>query len=389
MKEKIKILQLVKSLGRGGAEMLLQETLKLHNLDRYEFHYIYFLPWKDQMVAGLEAAGGIVKNFSAKDNIRIAMQAPAIIRYINENNISLVHCHLPWAGFVGRYIHMRTSIPVIYTEHNKQERYHWITRTMNKISFNRQTRVIAVSNDVAESIEKHIHPKVRVQTILNGVNMEHFVRDPAAGLKIREEFNIDPGCILIGNIAVFRFQKRLKEWIDMMKMIHAKYPAVRGCVVGAGILNDEVRAYLKAQEMEHVILMPGLKTDVLPWLSAMDIFMMTSEFEGLPVALLEAMSMECAVVCTDAGGIKEVIRDKVDGFTVPVDEWQTLEQPLSRLIENDEERKQYAKRARKRVEEAFSLKVMVAQLEKLYDEILATTAKQPGRSNPVSNTYTA
>lgn len=373
MADKIKILHLVKSLGRGGAEMLLQETLKAHDKGQFEFHYIYFLPWKDQMVKGIEAAGGIVKNFSAVNNIKIALQTRNIIKYIRSNNIRLLHCHLPWAGFVGRLIHKVTGIPVIYSEHNKQERYHKITKAINKITFNSQTKVIAVSDDVAESIEKNIHPSVPVQTILNGVNMQHFVRDNSSGLAMRQQYKVDANCIVIGTIAVFRFQKRLKEWIDVFKSIHQQYPNVRGCVVGDGILNPEIRAYLKARDMEPYILFPGLQTDVLPWLSMMDIFMMTSEFEGLPVALLEAMSMQCAVVCTDAGGIKEVIRDKVDGFMVPVDEWPALSAPLSYLLQNPTEINAFGKRARKRIEEAFSLNVMVKQIETVYRQVAATS----------------
>ncbi len=362
----IKVLHIIKSLGRGGAEMLLQETLKQHDKTAFEFHYIYFLPWKDQMVAGLEENGAIVKNLPASNNVLIVLQIRKIIKYIRQNKIELLHCHLPWAGFVGRLIHVLTGIPVIYSEHNKQERYHWITRAINRLTFNRQNIAIAVSNDVAVSIQKNIHPKIPVQTILNGANTAHFVRNNEAGINIRRSYNIDPDCIVIGTIAVFRFQKRLKEWIDIFKIIHQKFPQVRGCIVGDGILNEEIRGYLKQQEMEEKIIFPGLQTNVLPWLSAMDIFMMTSEFEGLPVALLEAMSMECAVVCTDAGGIKEVIRDKQDGFLVPVNDWRDIEKPLIYLLENTGEIKAFGQKARQRVEESFSLQAMIDQTEKLY-----------------------
>ena len=156
----------------------------------------------------------------------------------------------------------------------------------------------------------------------------------------------------------------------MFKIMQNKFPGIRGCIVGDGILNAELRAHLKEQEMEEKILLPGLQTDVLPWLSAMDIFMMTSEFEGLPVALLEAMSMQCAVVCTDAGGIKEVIRNNIDGFMVPADKWMELEKPLSYLLHNPSEIKIFGGRARQRVEHAFSLKLMVEKTEALYSETL-------------------
>jgi hypothetical protein len=77
---KTKVLHIIKSLGRGGAEMLLQETLKQHDKSRFEFHYIYFLPWKDQMVAGLKNAGGLVTNIPAKNNKAIILQSKKIVK---------------------------------------------------------------------------------------------------------------------------------------------------------------------------------------------------------------------------------------------------------------------------------------------------------------------
>jgi len=92
---------------------------------------------------------------------------------------------------------------------------------------------------------------------------------------------------------------------------------------------------------------------------------MTSEFEGLPIALLEAMSMQCAIASTNAGGIKEVIRNDEDGLLTSVSEWEKL----SSLIEqykNPEYRKKMGHNARIRVESDFSIKTMVSLLEKLY-----------------------
>ncbi len=367
--QKIKVLHIIKSLGRGGAEMLLQETLKLHDKSAFEFHYIYFLPWKDQMVQGIRDAGGQVNNFPAGNNIRLLLQARKVIQYIRKNQIDIIHCHLPWAGFLGRWIHMRTRIPVLYTEHNKQERYHAITAFLNNISFNQQTLAIAVSGDVKESIIKNISPSIPVQVILNGVDTLQFRRDPEAGLRIRKENNIPEKAVMIGTIAVFRFQKRLKEWAELFKQVSDIHPGIYGCIIGDGPLNDEIRTHIRELGLESRILMPGLQTEVKPWLSAVDIFMMTSSFEGLPIALLEAMSMECTVVCTSAGGIREVIRNNTDGFTAEVEQWKDLQQPLTNLIGNPSLLTDWGKRARKRVQEDFSMTTMVQETEKLYHDI--------------------
>ncbi len=111
MDKKIKILHLIKSLGRGGAERLLPETLKKHNLNRFEFHYIYFLPWKNQMVEEIEKNGGTVSCFSANNNIQIFAKVRRIAAYVKEHDIQLIHCHLPWAGIVGRMVGKLTRAP--------------------------------------------------------------------------------------------------------------------------------------------------------------------------------------------------------------------------------------------------------------------------------------
>lgn len=366
----IKVLHVIKSLGRGGAEMLLQETLPYHDRSKYEFHYIYFLPWKDQMVGGIKRNGGIVHCISATNNLKIWMQADKIAEYAKANGIQLIHCHLPWAGFVSRRVYKKTGIPVIYSEHNKQERYRLPTKLLNKWTYNWQTAAIAVSGDVATSIHQHIGPKIPVHTILNGVAVDNFKRDTAAGLKIREQYGIASDTIVVGTIAVFRFQKRLKEWIDVFKATEEKHPGIRGIIVGDGMLKDEIHAHLEATGMKDKIILPGLQTEVKPWLSAMDIFMMSSVFEGLPIALLEAMSMECAVVSTDAGGVKEVIRDQQDGLLVKVEEWPKLQEALSRLITDPAQIKNYGSRARQRIQDSFSMQNMVQQIEALYDEVL-------------------
>ena len=174
---RIKILHIIKSLGRGGAEMLLPETLKFHNQTQFEFHYIYFLPWKNQMVEAIESAGGKVTCFKANNNIQLLLQFSKIIRYCKDNNIQLIHAHLPWAGFVSRLVYKSINTPVLYTEHNLQERYHFITKFINKFTFNWQTLGIGVSEDVTHSIVKNIQPSIPCQTVLNGVNTESFFKD--------------------------------------------------------------------------------------------------------------------------------------------------------------------------------------------------------------------
>lgn len=363
---KIKILHIIKSLGRGGAEMLLPETLKIHDKEKFEFHTIYFLPWKNQMVEALESAGGKVTCFSASNNIKLMQQYSGVIEYCKIHQIDLIHCHLPWAGFLGRLVFAITKIPVVYSEHNMQERYHIITKKINQFTFNSQCLALGVSEDVTNSIRKNINPKIPVKTLLNGANTDSFRRDPELGAKKKQELEIPENALVIGNVAVFRFQKRLLEWLNVFKEIETQNPTVFGIIVGAGPMEEEIKTELIKLKLEQKVFFPGLKTDVKPYFSTMDIFMMSSSFEGLPIALLEAMSMECAIVSTDAGGIKEVIRNGEDGLTCNVEEWKKLSGLCQILIDHPEKLSKYKKAARVRAVNNFSLRRMVDELEEIY-----------------------
>jgi glycosyltransferase involved in cell wall biosynthesis len=322
------------------------------------------------MVEALQNAGGKVTCFPASNNIKLMQQYSGVIEYCKTNEIDLIHCHLPWAGFLGRLVFAKTKIPVVYTEHNMQERYHIITKKINQFTFNSQSLALGVSEDVSNSIKKNINPKIPVRTLLNGANTDAFRRDIAAGIAVKQEFEIPEDALVLGNVAVFRFQKRLIEWLQVFKEIETKNPNVYGIIVGAGPLDEEIKAELIKLKLEKKVFFPGLKTDVKPYFSAMDIFMMSSSFEGLPIALLEAMSMECAIVSTDAGGIKEVIRDKQDGLTCKVEEWKKLSDLCQILIENPEKLQVFKKAARERAVNSFSLKRMVDSLEEIYLSVI-------------------
>ncbi len=367
---KIKILHIIKSLGRGGAEMLLPETLTLHDQNKFEFHYIYFLPWKDQMVEELEKKGGLVKCISASNNLKLLLKFQDVASYCEKQNIDLIHCHLPWSGFLGRMVYKKTGIPVIYTEHNIQERYHSATKIINRISFNSQSLALGVSKDVTRSIKEHIAPKIPVQTLLNGVNTNRFKKNESNGQDIRKTYQIPVNAIVIGNIAVFREQKCIPDWLKAFKKITESTSNVYGLLVGAGPMEVQVRSMVADLGLFDKVKLAGLQSDTVSYFSAMDIFLMTSAFEGLPIALLEAMSTECAVVSTKAGGVVEVIRDNEDGLLCEVGDVSCLAAKTLFLVNNDIKRRELRNAARKRVEDLFSLAVMVDSLERIYDSQL-------------------
>jgi len=369
----MRVLHLIKSLGRGGAEMLLPEGLRFADRSRFEFRYAYFLPWKDALVPALVDQGAPVDCLAASGNARILMSARRVARYIREHGIELVHCHLPVAGAVGRLAGRMTGVPVIYTEHNKQERYHPWTRALNRLTWRWQELVIAVSDDVANSIAQHMGSHVPVEVVLNGVDLDRFRRDPAAGAAVREELGIEPDSPVVGTVAVFRAQKRLEDWLAAAARIRERLPDARFVLVGDGPLRSEIEARARTRGLDDIVFFAGLREDVRPYLSAMDVYMMSSEFEGLPVALLEAMSMECTPVCTAVGGIPQAVHDGRNGYLVPPRRPGDLAEGVIRVLAMPDLGRAMGAAARDIVRQSFDMRAMARSLEGIYDRI----ARQP------------
>jgi glycosyltransferase involved in cell wall biosynthesis len=344
------------------------QTAKFHDLEKFELHVIYFLPWKNQLVKELQQAGVHVLNIPAHNNLSIISSFKLVENYIQTHQINLLHCHLPWAGFLGRLIHFRTQIPTLYTEHNKQERYHFLTKLLNKVTFNKQTKVVAVSEDVRNSILKNIPVEIPVITISNGIDTIHYHKNPNSRNVIRESLAISPDDLVLGTLAVFRKQKCLLKWLDVFASLYDANSNLRGIMVGDGPLMNEIVAYRRKLGLEEVVFLPGLKSNAADWYNAMDIFMISSEFEGLPLALLEAMSTEKPVVSTNAGGIGEVLQHKETGYLVNFGDWPGLIKGAQSLIDDKSLCASMGMFGRERIIASYSLEQMVSSLEIIYNK---------------------
>jgi len=370
MSSPVRVLQVVKSLDRGGAEVLLSEVLKRTDRQRYEVAFAYFSPAHDFMVPALQSQGAEVFCLEAPNQPMMFARARRLARLIRSWRADLVHAHLPLAGAVSRLACRRTSTPVVYTEHNLFNRYHRLTRTASRLTWGYQREVIAVSGEVAKALEPLGH-RVPVTVVRNAVNVDDFQRDEEGAAKVRQQLGVSPDTVLIGTVAVFREAKRFDRWIEVARRVHIQHPEVRFAIVGYGPLEDRVRGWVQAAGLGDVVFLPGAQSDVRPWMSAFDIYMMSSDFEGLPVALLEAMAIRIPVVSTSVGGIHEVVVDGESGFLVsPEGAESALTAALDTLVKDAERRTTMGRRARECVEEKFGMDRMVREIGEVYERAL-------------------
>jgi glycosyltransferase involved in cell wall biosynthesis len=153
-------------------------------------------------------------------------------------------------------------------------------------------------------------------------------------------------------------------------MLRDKRPDARFLLIGEGPESQRLTALAHELGLWDAVHFAGARDDVRPYLAAMDVFLMSSEFEGLPIALLEAMAMERACVVTAVGGIPELVRNCSNGLVLPPADPAKLAEAALSLVDAPVVRTAYGREARRTVVDDFSLQRMTRRLEQLYCELV-------------------
>jgi len=150
-------------------------------------------------------------------------------------------------------------------------------------------------------------------------------------------------------------------------------------------MRPEVERAIGRANLEGAVSLLGWRDDVPELLSAMDLFLLTSLFEGLPRTVLQAMAASVPVVATDTGGVAEVIADGETGRLVPPGDPVAAADAVVSLAADEQTRLRFARSARSRLGAEFDIRLMVRDLEHLYDDILSRARPKTGDATPVSH----
>lgn len=361
---KARVLVLIKGLGIGGAEKLISEAPAYWDQEKYLYRVAYLLPWKDQLVPDLESAGIRV------DQVGNGKLGPATYRafkrLLGDFRPDLVHAHLPSTGILAR---MASPAPVVYTEHNVVSSYREPTKTANRLTYGRNARIIAVSDAVAESVAAYPGPEALV--IPNGVSVS--VSDDEVA-KVRDLLGIDEDTVLISHVGNIRPHKGHSNLIAAVARLARSRRDFRVVSIGGEKYDgdlDRVRSEARDAGVDDLISFMGRRDDALSFVAAADIMANPSDHEGLPLAILEAMTLGKPVVATAVGGVPSVIEDGVNGALVPKGDPDALADALAGLLDDPAARERLGGRAGVDAAEHHGLGQMVAKVEALYEEVLA------------------
>lgn len=365
---KIRVLLLIKGLGRGGAEQLLVNAAEHGDASRFEYQVAYVLPWKDAFVPDLRALGIPVVCLGGG---RRLTWIGRLRRLVRDQGIDIVHVHSPYVAALVRSAFGRGRPIMVTTEHNVWERYHRATYWANTLTFPRNDHVFTVSDEVRDSIR---YPKVfsflrtpPLETLHHGIDVDRVSAAPAP-TGIRDELGIAEGVPVVGTVANFKPHKGHEHLLRSAAFVTRERPDVRFLLVGHGPLQKQMRREAERLGVSHAVVFAGFREDSLRVMRTFDVFAMTSVQEGLPLALLEAMTLGCPPVVTRVGGIGAVIDDGVNGFIVEPRDPRAHADRILTLLEDTPLRGRIAAAARERAS-TFDVRRAIRHIERVYSEL--------------------
>lgn len=357
----MRLLLLIKGLGLGGAE---QHVLQLALAMRDRGHAVrvaYLLPHKGELSAALTAEGIATVCWGSSDSpwwSSAWRRAWQDLRYFQPDT---VHAHLPVTGMLARLFKPLLGYRLVYTEHITYPLLHPLTRLAHRASWWLDDAAVSCSQGVADSL-----PRASL-VVDNGIAASLPAR---ASVAMRAALSIPTDARILLCVANFRPQKnhplllrafdhasqakQMKDWhLVLVGQDASERPA---CEALAASLDSRARIHFA-----------GKRTEAAAWMGEADAFVLSSDEEGLPLALLEAMRAGLPAVVTAVGGMPQVITPET-GIVVPRGDKVALGTALQRLASDKALRTQMGTAARLRFRSYYTQDAMLDQLERLYEE---------------------
>jgi glycosyltransferase involved in cell wall biosynthesis len=226
--------------------------------------------------------------------------------------------------------------------------------------------LVVVSDRAREdAIAEGVRPE-RTIKITNGV-LEPNVREGEIK-RLREELCIEPGDLALLAVGRLRYQKGHAVLLEALPAVLREFPHTKLLIAGDGVLREELEAQAAASHISERVQLLGRRNDVSVLLSLADLFVFPSRFEGMPNAVLEAMSHGLPVIATRVQGVDEIIRDGANGLLVPAEDSQALARAILRLLRNRDERRRLGDAARATIEGGYTVERMCREYERLFRE---------------------
>lgn len=295
---------------------------------------------------------------------------PQLRRIVHERQIDIVHAHEHKTDLLALLLARTQHVVPLATAHGwsgtsfKEGLYYYFDRRL----LPRYPMVIAVSEPIRQTILKRGAAPGRVRRIPNGIDHRDFRRDPSVRARVRGALGIADDAVVIGGVGRLEPVKRFDVMLDALARLPHR-PLV--LLVGEGTARDQLAARATSLGIADRLHLTGHREDARDLHQAFDVFVQSSDSEGVPNAVLEAMALETPVVATDVGGTREVIANEVDGLLTPRRDPDALATAISRTLADRSATARRVAAARARIECELSFDARTKAVEAIYEALVA------------------
>jgi len=358
----------------GGEQSLLNLW---DNLDREKFNPVVIIPGDGPFLDEIKKRGLRyhfieIPKLNLLNIIKIKDKYAKISKIVENEQIVLIHSYTPRNNIVSHFLGKKFKIPVIWHERNLLIHGE---KDLSKKFKNLPDAIICNSEAVARRFESNGKIPTHVHALLNGVDLVKFTQQENV-TEIKKTFKLKNDTKIVGITGNFTKRKRVDYFIKCAAQIAAQEPNVQFLVIGGEFESDQKG---KIQEMKDLatelgikdkVVFTGFQSDIVPIVSALDIFVHVATEEACSRSILEALALGKPSIVINDGGNPELVEHTKSGFLVGIDDQQELVTRVLYLIRNNDERLKMSKFARQDVEKRFDVRRNAKQTMDLYQELI-------------------
>ncbi len=383
--EKVRICRIIARLNIGGPAIHTILLTKLLSSDRFDSTLVtgQVAPTEGDM-AYLAEEKGVSPQYIPELGREIHWRNDLISLWkiyhlLHRLHPTIVHTHTAKAGMLGRLAAKLAGVPIIihtfhghvfhsYFSPRKTRFFLWIERTFAKFT----DAIITVSPKQREEILSYqIGQPEKVHTIGLGLELQEFVNCEGFRGKLRQELNVDPATPLIGIVVRLAPVKGLTYFLEAAKQVLETHPGAEFLIAGDGELRDALERYTNTLQIHAHVHFLGFRRDLPEIYADLDLVVLSSLNEGLPVALIEAMAAGKPVVATQVGGVGDLVQHNKSGVLVPAKNSRALAAGMLRILALPaHERETMGQIGRESVYPKYHIDTLVKNIESLYKELL-------------------
>lgn len=362
--KKIKVLIFGMTSIVGGIETFLMNLYEKIDLNKIQVDFLVSGTLDEKNKKKIEDRGGVVYEVE-----KIKKHPLKSIRHLNriykENNYDIIHMNLCNAFFfiyALPAVWIRRNIRIVCHSHNGGDKKKFLHTIAKPILNHYCTDFIACSDIAAEWLftKKKIKEK-GVLIVNNAINTKKFIYNTEIRNKIREKYNILPNEFVIGHVGRFEEQKNHSFLLDVFQQVLQERNNVKLLLIGTGSLEEKIKNQVKELKLENKVIFAGICTNVNEMYQAMDVFVLPSIFEGLPVSGIEAQTSGLKCILSDTITRKVAVTDNIKFISI-TDKNIWVEE-IKNLVDNPYKRKDMREKIKA---ENYDMETEVKKIERLY-----------------------